>query len=157
MRAANRRELNAIFADWARPRTCDEVIAALGPDGADVPVARVASPGELLGDPQLRARDMVERHPHPTLGEVVFHEADLCFGNPKLLNRLRDPLIAALVEHRLQIALIPLCVAYLIIETRPVPFSRCSKVIGRMHEVARVNHLIQCLRYDASNCQDFFD
>jgi crotonobetainyl-CoA:carnitine CoA-transferase CaiB-like acyl-CoA transferase len=76
VRAANRRELNAIFADWARERTCDQVIAALGPDGADVPVARVAGPGELLDDPQLRARGMIERHPHPTLGEVVFH------GNP---------------------------------------------------------------------------
>jgi crotonobetainyl-CoA:carnitine CoA-transferase CaiB-like acyl-CoA transferase len=75
-RAANRREINGIVADWARGKSCAELLAALGPGGADVPCARVASPDELMGDPQLLARGMVERHPHPTLGEVVFH------GNP---------------------------------------------------------------------------
>jgi crotonobetainyl-CoA:carnitine CoA-transferase CaiB-like acyl-CoA transferase len=52
------------------------VLAALGPGGADVPCARVSRPDELLDDPQLLARGMIERHPHPTLEEVVFH------GNP---------------------------------------------------------------------------
>jgi len=75
-RAAHRAEINEVVADWVRPRTCDEVLAALGPDGADVPCARVAAPEDLAGDPQLLAREMIERHPHPTLGEVVFH------GNP---------------------------------------------------------------------------
>jgi formyl-CoA transferase len=42
----------------------------------DVPVARVARPEDLGSDPQLLAREMVERHPHPSVGEVVFH------GNP---------------------------------------------------------------------------
>src|SRR5262249_34684296 len=79
-RAANRRALNGLAAAWARPRRCAEVLAALGPGGADVPCARVASPEELIDDPQLLARGMVERHPHPTLGEVVFH------GNPLRLS-----------------------------------------------------------------------
>ncbi|MBM4382266.1 MAG: CoA transferase [Deltaproteobacteria bacterium] len=73
MRAANRPELTAILAAWMRARSCDEVLAALGPRGVDVPVARVSSPHELLDDPQLVARGMIERHPHPQLGEVVFH------------------------------------------------------------------------------------
>ena len=30
----------------------------------------MARPDELIDDPQLRARGMVERHPHPTLGEA---------------------------------------------------------------------------------------
>jgi formyl-CoA transferase len=36
----------------------------------------VAGPEELLEDPQLVARGMVERHAHPALGEIVLH------GNP---------------------------------------------------------------------------
>jgi CoA:oxalate CoA-transferase len=75
-RAACRVALNRIFADWAAPLTCDEVIARLGPGGVDVPVARVERPEDLADDPQLLARGMVERHPHPSLGEVWLH------GNP---------------------------------------------------------------------------
>jgi crotonobetainyl-CoA:carnitine CoA-transferase CaiB-like acyl-CoA transferase len=75
-RARNRHEMNAIVAEWVAARSSDEVLAALGPDGADVPCARVASPERLVDDPQLLARDMIERHPHPSIGEVVFH------GNP---------------------------------------------------------------------------
>jgi crotonobetainyl-CoA:carnitine CoA-transferase CaiB-like acyl-CoA transferase len=100
VRAANRHELNALFADWARERTCDQVIAELGPEGADVPVARVASPSELIDDPQLQARGMIERHPHPTLGEVVFHGNPLHFGGaqPRLL-----PLAPSLGEHNAEV------------------------------------------------------
>ena len=95
-RAANRVALNGVFADWARTKTCDEVIAALGPEGADVPVARVASPAELLDDPQLAARGMLERHPHPTLGEVVFHGNPLQFADTE---PRRLPLAPRLGEH----------------------------------------------------------
>jgi crotonobetainyl-CoA:carnitine CoA-transferase CaiB-like acyl-CoA transferase len=56
------------------------VLALLGPTGADIPVARVASPDELIDDPQLVARGMIERHPHPQLGEVVFHGNALRFS-----------------------------------------------------------------------------
>ncbi|MGH0032713.1 MAG: CaiB/BaiF CoA transferase family protein [Myxococcota bacterium] len=100
VRAANRVELNAVFADWARDRTCDEVIAALGPEGADVPVARVASPAELLDDPQLAARGMIEHHAHPTRGEVVFH------GNPLHLSDTeprRLPLAPDLGQHNAEV------------------------------------------------------
>jgi len=75
-RAKNRLELNGIFADWAAARTSEEVVGALGPDGVDVPVARVERPEDLAEDPQLLARGMIERHPHPSIGEVWFH------GNP---------------------------------------------------------------------------
>ncbi len=79
-RAANRAQLSAILAEWMRARSCDEALAALGPKGADVPCARVASPEELISDPQLVARGMIERHPHPQLGEVVFHGNALHFA-----------------------------------------------------------------------------
>jgi len=78
-RAANRHEINGILAAWARPKSSAEVLAVLGPGGADVPCARVAAPEELIDDPQLVARGMVERHPHPSLGEVVFHGNALRF------------------------------------------------------------------------------
>ena len=73
VRAANRALLSAIIAEWMRVRSCAEALAALGPKGADVPCARVASPDELIDDPQLIARGMIERQPHPQLGEIVFH------------------------------------------------------------------------------------
>jgi crotonobetainyl-CoA:carnitine CoA-transferase CaiB-like acyl-CoA transferase len=79
-RARHREQINAIVGEWVAGRRCDEVIAAFGPDGADIPCARVATPDELMDDPQLRARGMIERHPHPTLGEVVLH------GNPLRLS-----------------------------------------------------------------------
>ncbi len=79
-RLANRAELGALIGDWVRARSCDEVIAALGPRGADVPCARVESAEELARDPQLLARGMIERHPHPELGEIVFHGNALRFS-----------------------------------------------------------------------------
>ena len=79
VRAAHRIEINGIVAEWVRGRSCDEVERILGPEGADVPCGRVRSADELVDDEQLNARGMVERHPHPTLGEVVFHGNALRF------------------------------------------------------------------------------
>ncbi|MEM7412594.1 MAG: CoA transferase [Myxococcota bacterium] len=75
-RARNRVELNATIGDWMRERSSAEVLGVLGPEGADLPCARVEPPEALTQDPQLVARGMIERHAHPTLGEVLFH------GNP---------------------------------------------------------------------------
>ena len=52
----------------------------LGPGGADLPCARVASVDELIDDEQLLERGMIERHPHPRQGELLFH------GNPLKLS-----------------------------------------------------------------------
>ncbi|MEE2674493.1 MAG: CoA transferase [Myxococcota bacterium] len=79
-RAARRTEINAIVGEWVGQLAVDEVLAALGPEGADVPCARVSSPEELVDDPQLQAREMIERHAHPRIGEVLFH------GNPLKLS-----------------------------------------------------------------------
>ena len=90
----------AIVGDWVRRRTCDEVLRALGPEGADLPCARVSRPDELIDDPQLIARDMIERHPHPTLGEVVFHGNPLRFGDAEPRRR---PLAPDLGEHNAEV------------------------------------------------------
>jgi crotonobetainyl-CoA:carnitine CoA-transferase CaiB-like acyl-CoA transferase len=80
VRARHREALHARIAQWVGARSRQEVLRRLGPDGADVPCASVSAPEELIDDPQLAARGMIERHPHPTLGEVVFH------GNPLKLS-----------------------------------------------------------------------
>lgn len=79
-RSRNRHEINALVGEWVARQRVDEVLEKLGPNGADVPCARVASPEELADDPQLQARGMIERHPHPRIGEVWFH------GNPLKLS-----------------------------------------------------------------------
>ena len=73
---------------------------ALGPEGADVPCARVSSPEELIDDPQLQARGMIERHSHPTLGEILFHGNPLRFSGAEPRER---PLAPALGEHNAEL------------------------------------------------------
>ncbi len=95
-RARNRQEINAVVAAWVRERSCEDVLHALGPEGADLPCARVARPDQLVDDPQLLARGMIERHPHPTLSGFVFH------GNPLLFSGAeprRLALAPELAEH----------------------------------------------------------
>ncbi|MBW2275422.1 MAG: CoA transferase [Deltaproteobacteria bacterium] len=99
-RARNREEINGIVGEWVSTRRCEEVLASLGPDGADVPCARVSAPEELVNDPQLEARGMIERHPHPELGEILFH------GNPLALSESeprRLPLAPELGEHNREV------------------------------------------------------
>ena len=81
--------------DWVGARSCDEVLAALGPRGARLPCARVAGPEELLGDPQLAARGMLERHPHPALGEIVLHGNPLRFDGAEPRERALAPALGA--------------------------------------------------------------
>jgi len=40
-----------------------------------------AGAAELAHDPQLVARDMIERHPHPAIGEIYFHGNPLKFSD----------------------------------------------------------------------------
>ena len=94
-RAANRTLINAIVGEWVAERTCDEVVGVLGRGGAELPCAKVVRPDELLDDPQLLAREMIERHPHPDLGEVVFHGNPLKFSGAEPRERALAPDLAA--------------------------------------------------------------
>jgi crotonobetainyl-CoA:carnitine CoA-transferase CaiB-like acyl-CoA transferase len=94
-RAAHRGEVNAVVAAWVRERSCDEVLALLGPRGARLPCARVEGPEELLDDPQLAARGMLERHPHPGLGEIVLHGSPLRFAGAEPRERALAPALGA--------------------------------------------------------------
>jgi crotonobetainyl-CoA:carnitine CoA-transferase CaiB-like acyl-CoA transferase len=62
-------EINAVVGEWVAPRSVEEVVAAL--DAAGVPCSPVYTVDRLLTHPQLLAREMIQRLPHPTLGEVV--------------------------------------------------------------------------------------
>jgi crotonobetainyl-CoA:carnitine CoA-transferase CaiB-like acyl-CoA transferase len=99
-RARHRHELNAIVGAWVRERDVAEVLTAFGPAGADVPCARVARPDELIDDPQLLARGMIERRPHPALGEIVLHGNPLKFTDAPPRSR---PLAPALGEHNAEV------------------------------------------------------
>jgi crotonobetainyl-CoA:carnitine CoA-transferase CaiB-like acyl-CoA transferase len=94
-RAARRAEINAIVAEWVRGRSCAEVLERLGPRGAQLPCARVAGPEDLLEDPQLVARGMIERHPHPGLGEIVLHGNPLRLGGAAPRARALAPALGA--------------------------------------------------------------
>jgi len=96
-RASHRGELNAMVQEWIRPLDCDEVLARLGPEGADLPCARVSGPDALVDDPQLLSRGMIERHPHPDpeVGEVVFHGNPLRFSEAEARHRPLAPDLGA--------------------------------------------------------------
>jgi crotonobetainyl-CoA:carnitine CoA-transferase CaiB-like acyl-CoA transferase len=64
-------EINDIVSAWVATHTVEEVIAILGPDGAGVPCSPVYTVDGLLEHPQLLARRMIERLPHPKLGEML--------------------------------------------------------------------------------------
>lgn len=94
-RAERRREVNEIVGAWVAARSCAEALEALGPRGARLPCARVAGPEELLDDPQLEARGMLERRAHPALGEIVLHGNPLRFAGAEPRARALAPALGA--------------------------------------------------------------
>jgi len=64
-------EINAIVSAWVGEHSVEEVLEILGPDGAGVPCAPVYTVDQLVDHPQLVARGMIERVPHPKLGEML--------------------------------------------------------------------------------------
>lgn len=63
-------EVNEIIAAWVAEHTVDEVLAILGPEGANVPCAPVMTVDKLVADPHVRAREMIVDLPHPSLGTI---------------------------------------------------------------------------------------
>lgn len=63
-------EVNELVAQWVAQFTVAEVMAALGPEGANIPCSPVMTVDDLLRDPQVRAREMIVDVEHPKLGKV---------------------------------------------------------------------------------------
>jgi crotonobetainyl-CoA:carnitine CoA-transferase CaiB-like acyl-CoA transferase len=99
-RSQRRETVNGFVAAWMRERSCEAALEALGPSGADLPCARVESPHALVDDPQLVSRGMVERHPHPDLGEVVFHGNPLHYSDAEPRARALAPTLG---EHNAEV------------------------------------------------------
>jgi formyl-CoA transferase len=64
-------EINQIVSEWVAAHAVDEVLSILGPDGAGVPCSPVYTVDQLIDHPQLAARGMIERLPHPKLGTLL--------------------------------------------------------------------------------------
>jgi crotonobetainyl-CoA:carnitine CoA-transferase CaiB-like acyl-CoA transferase len=69
-RLENRQEVHAVVQSWVSERTVDEILDVLGPEGANIPCARVMEMQDLLDDPHVLAREMVVEVPDAVLGTV---------------------------------------------------------------------------------------
>ncbi|GIW45716.1 MAG: formyl-CoA transferase [Candidatus Binatia bacterium] len=69
-RLENRQQVHAVVQSWVSQRTVEEVLDVLGPEGANIPCARVMEMQDLLSDPHVLAREMVVEVPDAVLGTV---------------------------------------------------------------------------------------
>lgn len=93
-------EVNGLVAAWVASHNVAEVLRILGPEGANVPCAPVASMADLLTDPQLLSRDMIVELEDPKLGKVPVTGSPfkLSKAPPQLRNLGPD-----LGEHNLEV------------------------------------------------------
>jgi crotonobetainyl-CoA:carnitine CoA-transferase CaiB-like acyl-CoA transferase len=70
--------------------------------GAQVPVSEVRTVPEVLADPQLIARDMIETVEHPSIGEIKLLGIPYKFSETKATLRRHPPLLG---EHTHEVRL----------------------------------------------------
>jgi formyl-CoA transferase len=96
-----RDEVNALVESWTSQRGKHEVMTVLA--GAGVPCGACLDTGEVLGDPHLRARDMIVEVEHPVRGAYVtvgnpikLSASPTTIGPSPLLGQHRDEVLAEL-------------------------------------------------------------
>jgi formyl-CoA transferase len=97
-RVRNREQLVQLLNDRLRVLGTADVVPRL--QAAQVPVSQVRSIPEVLADPQIVARDMVEVVQHPTIGEIRLLGIPYKFSNTKASIRRHPPLLG---EHNAEI------------------------------------------------------
>ena len=70
-RGAHLDDCNGVVAEWTRQHAAHEIEARLV--AAEVPVSRVNTIADIYADPHFKARDMLLRVPHATLGHTTQH------------------------------------------------------------------------------------
>jgi crotonobetainyl-CoA:carnitine CoA-transferase CaiB-like acyl-CoA transferase len=93
-RVRNREALVAALSDHMRAMTKDDVVSKLR--AAQVPASQVRTVPEVLADPQIAARDMVEVIEHPAIGEIKLLGIPYKFAKTKADVRRHPPLLG---EH----------------------------------------------------------
>jgi len=97
-RARDLAKLNAIFAQWAKNQTAEEIHAIML--GMNIPSGVVKDVNELLQDPQLVHRDMIVDIDHPLLGQVKTFNCPIKYSATQIgIGKEENPADAGLGEH----------------------------------------------------------
>ncbi len=88
-------EVHQVVADWVASHTVQEVLATLGPEGANLPCAPVLTMSDLLRDPHLRERGGIQWIQHQTLGEVPVAATPMQFSRTPAAIRWLGPHLGA--------------------------------------------------------------
>lgn len=94
VRVENRDELEAIVSDAFVDQSVESVLDLLGEH--DVPAGKIHDLQEVFDLPQVEARDMLQRIPHPTAGEVQLPGCPMKFDGHDTGARRHPPLLG---EH----------------------------------------------------------
>ena len=93
-RVENREKLEAEVAAELGDKTVDELVETFRDN--DVPVGRIRNIAEVFDDPQIEARDMLQRVSHPTAGEMQLPGSPMKFADHETTARRHPPLLG---EH----------------------------------------------------------
>ena len=97
-RARNVAEVDAMVEDWTKQRTREQAYAALR--RARVPAAPVRDLAEVIEDPHMHARGMLQHFEHRELGPVVLPHSPLRFLDTESLELASSPLAG---EHNREV------------------------------------------------------